>query len=64
MDEQNELIRSKKIDFVITIKIMGKKDKQKYSPYLAINYSPIAFQNQYYEEHKYTYTLWSKNPEK
>jgi len=64
MDEQNELIRSKKIDFVITRKIMGKKDKQKYSPYLAINYSPIAFQNQYYEEHKYTYTLWSKNPEK
>lgn len=60
MDEQNKLIKEKKVDFIITRKIIGKKNKRKYPSYLTTNYSPISHQNQYYEEHKYTYTLWSK----
>lgn len=60
IDSQNEVIKNKKVDFVVT-RIKGSKKKPKWmTPYLEKNYKVVLSMRQKYENRKFIYVLWQK----
>ena len=57
--EQNEVIRKKQVDFVVTRTPVDKKEKRN-TYYLKKNYKKVLSKKQNYEERRYQYTLWQK----
>lgn len=58
--EQNEVIRRKQVDFVVTRTPVEKKVAGNATYYLRKNYKQVTSKKQNYEERKYQYTLWQK----
>lgn len=61
INQQNEIIKNREVDFIITRELITKAVNKKYPADLVINYYPISHKTQQYEENKYVYTLWAKN---
>lgn len=59
MKEQNDMIRNKKVDFVITRENIYTHKKY-FNPYLEQNYKKIRSVQKMYEEKPFRYTLWGK----
>ena len=60
IEQQEEAIKKKKVDFVVTRVPIDKGMFYHYIPELKQNYKKISEKNQKYEEHRYRYTLWQK----
>ena len=60
IEQQEEAIIKKKIDFVVTRTPLDKGMNYRYIPELKQNYQKVLEKNQKYEEHRYRYTLWQK----
>ena len=60
IEQQEEAIKKKKVDFVVTRVPIDKGMSYHYIPELKQNYKKISEKNQKYEEHRYRYTLWQK----
>lgn len=58
--EQEQAIKNKKIDFVVTRTPLDKGMSYHYIPELRQNYKKVSEKKQKYEEHRYLYTLWQK----
>lgn len=61
LQQQNDMIKHSKVDFVVTRKKISGYDKFKFTPYLAQNYHVVSKKNAMYEEKKFQYLLWQKN---
>ena len=60
VDSQNELIKNKKVDFVVTREMPFRRRPRWITPYLKINYKEVSAVYQNYEDKSYCYTLWQK----
>lgn len=59
-EEQDKLIKNKKVDFVITRTKINRYENIKFTKYLKRNYREIYHKNEDYEEKRFRYTLWEK----
>lgn len=62
IEDQNEMIQHKKVDFVVTRTIINRYTNDTKSKYLKRNYREVSRMNQEYEEKRYRYILWQKKP--
>lgn len=60
INDQNHMIRHKKVDFVVTRTMINRYTKDTTTKYLKQNYKEVFRMNQEYEEKRYRYILWQK----
>lgn len=59
-NEQEKLIKYKKVDFVITKTKINRYENFEFTKYLKKNYREVARKNEDYEDKRYRYILWRK----
>lgn len=60
IEDQNKVLKDKKVDFVVTRSKIDRYTEDHYSKYLKQNYHEVSRMNTDYEEHRYRYILWKK----
>lgn len=61
IQDQNQVLKEKRVEFVVTRTKIDRYASSDYSKYLKRNYHEVSRMNATYEEHRYRYTLWQKN---